>query len=573
MISGLGGSITLLGNKPVITGSFSGLDTGALVQALVDAKRIPAVRLENRIVENDARTVAVNEFTALLDTLRSAVDGLRRPPGLSGSASNVFESKAAFLSSSSTTPASDILGATAGYSAAPGIYDITVQQLAQAHKVAGGAVADATAALGVTETLTVGVAGGTTADLAITATMSLNDIVTAINAQTSTTGVRASTIKFGANDTRIVFTATETNKALTLSGDSGGALLSAIGVSADNGASFTNELQAALPAILEIDGFADPITRDSNEITDIIPEVTLDLRKAEPGTTVTLEIEADLAAAQQKIVEFVDAYNAVREFIDSQREVSSDGTVSETAVLFGDNNMRSLSQRMSQDLASFVGNLGSNVFSSLREIGINLDADSKLTIDSTKLEAALVGNVDQVRGVLEFGFSANSANLSIIDRDGPFSLGDFQITIDGTDASGNIIGVSVAGYGAVFTIDGNRLIGNAGTAFEGLTLAYSAPPSSPSEVIDVSTSLGIAERLYQSIDAYTRPGDGLFTTALEEIASENMRLQEQIARIDARLVLYQQAQLERFAAMEQAIAQANAMIDQMRAMLGIDDDD
>src|SRR3546814_9057207 len=89
----------------------------------------------------------------LLSTLQSAVNGLRSPPGLTGVLSNVFEQKSAFVSSNSSTAATEILGATATNNAQAGKYEIIVEQLAQAHKVSGTALADISTDLGLTETL------------------------------------------------------------------------------------------------------------------------------------------------------------------------------------------------------------------------------------------------------------------------------------------------------------------------------------------------------------------------------------------------------------------------------------
>jgi flagellar hook-associated protein 2 len=57
----------------------------------------------------------------------------------------------------------------------------------------------------------------------------------------------------------------------------------------------------AQPAQLRLDGIATVIERDSNEIGDLIDNVTLDLFKAEAGTKITLEIENDLSAAKAQI--------------------------------------------------------------------------------------------------------------------------------------------------------------------------------------------------------------------------------------------------------------------------------
>src|SRR3546814_7717768 len=81
----------------------------------------------------------------------------------------------------------------------------------------------------------------------------------------------------------------------------GAATLAALSASADNGATYTTELAAHQPAQLRLDNIATIIERDSNEIDDLIDNVTLDLFKADDplnGTIITLEIENDLSAAK-----------------------------------------------------------------------------------------------------------------------------------------------------------------------------------------------------------------------------------------------------------------------------------
>src|SRR5690606_23898814 len=248
--AGTQGTVSFVGNSPLLTGSFSGLDTAAIIEASMKVKRIPIDRLENKISQTETRITAFNEFKTLLSTLQSAVNGLRNPPGSTGVLSNVFEQKGVFVSSNTTTPATDILGATATNNAQAGKYQIEVLQVAQAHKVAGGTLADTSTDLGVSETMTVGLAGGATADINVTADMSAADVVYAINAVTGTTGVRASALKIAEGDYRIVFTAEETNKAIQVTG---AATLDALKLSTDNGATFTDELQEFLPAQLKLD--------------------------------------------------------------------------------------------------------------------------------------------------------------------------------------------------------------------------------------------------------------------------------------------------------------------------------
>ncbi|MEO3433791.1 flagellar filament capping protein FliD [Inquilinus sp. CAU 1745] len=577
MISGLDGNLTLVNGQPRLTGVFSGLDTEAIIQASVQVKRIPAVRLENRVSQNEVKVAAYQEMSNLLDLLRTAANALRNPPGSTGLADNVFQQKAAFLTSSSATPATELLGVTAANGAAVGIYDIEVIQIAKAHKLSGTAVqiggapaASSSDALGLTDTLTLGLrdgpdgtdALGATATVDITASMSLDDVATAINAETGTTGVRASVLKVADNDFRLVLTADNTNQRIDLQA-ADPATLTALGGMANN-------LETPQGAELNFGGTT--IYRDSNEITDLIDNVTFDLYKAEVGTNVRVEIEPNTAAVKTALTGFVDAYNAVRDLIISQQTASEDGA-DENAVLFGDNILRSLSTRLGGDVAASVG-LSGDVLSTLRDVGVTMTPDNKLSIDATKLDSTLIEKYDEVRSVFEFGFNSSSTDVRVLGRDRPLGVSEFTLRFTGpNDSSGGATGVEVVGYGEVFEISGNRLIGKAGTAFEGLDLAYVGTPDDPAPAdITISLSNGVAEKIYQTVDFFTRPVDGQITAQIERLNEQNEDFLAQVTQIDERLEIYRQTLVEKYTRMEQAIAAADAMQKQLRAMMGIKDD-
>jgi|GEM_PF-2213302 len=573
MVSGLDGTLTLTDGTARLSGSFSNLDTAALVEAAVQLKRIPAVRLESKITQNETRSAAFNSLNTLLQTLSSAAGALRNPPGTSAISSNLFEQKLAFLDSDSSTEATELLGVNADNTAANGTYEIQVEQIATAHKISSTTIADPDAALGVTETLTVNVGGASaeeTVDIDVTSDLTARDIATAINNNSATTGIRASLVKISDSDYRLVVTAEDTNKAIELVGTTGGTT-AALGISSDNGATYDNELQNEQPAQIFLDGIGTVIERDSNEFSDVIDGLTFDLFKAEPGTTVTIEIEQDLTAIRSGIDEFVAAFNDVRAFLNEQNVVDSEGNVSETSILFGDNIVRTISQTLGSDLAALVSGLDSGALSTLRGVGLELNADNLLTIDEGTLNSALVDNLDQVRGVFEYGFSSDSDRIRIIGREGQLDLGTFTINV----SAGAIDGANLQVDGAdAFEVDGNTLRGIEGTIYEGLTLAYSRDTSDAGEAaedITITTTLGIAERIYQSAETYSKPNGGVIADELDRLNSLNVDYEEQIVEIDARIALFQTSLIEKYAKMEQAIAQADAMAKQLQAMLGNSD--
>ena len=114
------GTLTFVDGSPRLTGQYSGFDTGALVEATILGKRLPAVRMESTISNNEVRTTAYNELNTLLGSLQSSLNGLRNPAGLNGIDSNVFENKSGFLTSSTTTAATSLIGVSSKNSSLTG---------------------------------------------------------------------------------------------------------------------------------------------------------------------------------------------------------------------------------------------------------------------------------------------------------------------------------------------------------------------------------------------------------------------------------------------------------------------
>ncbi|MFD2207960.1 flagellar filament capping protein FliD [Kiloniella antarctica] len=554
------GNLTFINGVPRITGQYSGFDTAAIVEATILAKRIPAIRMESTIENNDLKTAAYGQLNTLLSNLKSSLSGLRNPPGLSGIDSNLFENKSGFLTSSTSTPATDLLGVSSTNSSVTGTYDVEILQVATANKVSSGSVADGTAAQGVTDTITIGLTGATTKDVAITSDMTLYEIAEAINGVTGDTDVRASVIKVSDTDYRLIVTGEETGKAVSISG--AGNFLSTFGDGAN-----LSEIQAADKAQIKIDGIATVIERDSNQISDVIEGVTLQLFKAEVGNNIKVELDHNLGAVKEAINNFVVAYNEIKDFVKSQQNYDPASTTSSKPILYGDDILRRIDTNMTSILANGALGVDSTGLNNINLIGLAFDDDNKLTIDDTKLDDVLVNNLEGVRDVFEFSFKTDDSRLRVISRSEALNVDDFELIIDGVDGSGNITGASVTGYGDVFDINGAGLVGKAGTAFEGITLAFVGTAGSGAQTINVKTSLGIADNLFQGLDRFVKTGTGEIPTRLEQLTTDNTDMNEKIQAIDARLELTKSFLYQKYARLEQVLAQADATRKQLEASL------
>ncbi|MEX2009696.1 MAG: flagellar filament capping protein FliD, partial [Dongiaceae bacterium] len=162
--------------------------------------------------------------------------------------------------------------------------------------------------------------------------------------------------------------------------------------------------------------------RNSNTVTDLFGGTTLTLYGAELGTAIKLDVDRDLSGVQSAITAFVDAYNEVRTFVNTQTQTDSvTGTRSENAgPLFGSRTLSAISDSLSRILGTDTKGVSTS-YSVLAQIGVNLVNNSTLsdplladtlTVDATKLNAVLLSNPEDVRKLFSFDFSASDSRVS-----------------------------------------------------------------------------------------------------------------------------------------------------------------
>jgi flagellar capping protein FliD len=165
------------------------------------------------------------------------------------------------------------------------------------------------------------------------------------------------------------------------------------------------------------------IERDSNTINDLFGGVTLTLFQAEVGTTVKIDVEQDLASVKTQISNFVDAYNAVKEYINKQTYTDpTTGKPGEDATLISSRTIASIETQLNSILGSGTAGVH-DAFSVLAQIGVEfvdnstlsdpLQADT-LKIDEGTLDAKLLSNIDDVRRLFAFDFSSSDPRVSLL---------------------------------------------------------------------------------------------------------------------------------------------------------------
>jgi flagellar hook-associated protein 2 len=386
----------------------SGLDLNSILSGLMAAEQQPITILQTQQQTLQSQLSSIGQVKSALSSLQTAADAI-----------STTASFAAFQANSSDSSVS----ATATTGAVPGSYSIEVSQLAQQQKLTSTGYASTSSAIG-TGTLkielgSVGSSGFTSASSVNVTIDSSNNTLAglrdAINA--SGAGVVATIVNDGSsNGNHLVLTSQTggTANEIRMSGLSGFDFDS----STDTG-SFT-QIQAGQDAKLTIDGIS--VTKSSNTISDAIDGVTLNLTKTNVGSPATVSVSRDTSTMASKLQTFVNAYNSLNTTL---RSVSAYDTTSNTgAALSGDYSVRDVQQRMLSVVTGTVaGSPGG--YNRLSDIGITLQADGSLAIDSTKLTAALSDPAKDVSkliaggtGVTGLASTVSSAVTALLDTSG-----------------------------------------------------------------------------------------------------------------------------------------------------------
>jgi flagellar hook-associated protein 2 len=347
-------------------GLASGLDTNGIISALMSVERQPLTTLQSRQSKVDQAKTTVSTFQTKMISLQSAAKALSDPTG--------------FAAYSATSSDSSIV-VSANASAAPGSYDVKVVSLAKEQRTYSDAQTSDIDALGQSGSISLSI-GSTSANIDVDSTDSLASIAAKINGA----GLRASASVISTADgyklqIRGLDTGAANKVTLTETGTSLGLTTPA------------NTYQSAQDAEVQVDG--NTIKRPTNSITGVIPGVSLALTKV-PTDPVTVRVGTDPAALTAKIQSFVTAYNDV---VSAGQSAIGYGSLKPTnSELAGDTAIRTSLDRVSALLPRpIAGTIGK--YTSLASVGVSVSRDGKLSLDQSKLAAALVDDPSAVSKV------------------------------------------------------------------------------------------------------------------------------------------------------------------------------
>ncbi|MFK7795420.1 MAG: flagellar filament capping protein FliD [Gammaproteobacteria bacterium] len=357
----------------------SGLDLESLVQNLIAAESRPIQLLQTRQANLDVKISAFGQLQGSLSSFQTAVSAL--------ATSDAFRGITASSSDDS------VFTATGDQAAVTGSNVVDVTQIAQNNKLASQTFISGSEVVGTGQiSFTVGAESFNVDVTAETNTLEL--IRDAINAENDNTSVQASIINIDGGS-KLILTANKSglanNIAITVTDDDANN-------TDDAGLSRLNfniqELNPPLDAIINVDGFE--VTRSSNEISDVIQGVTLNLTGV---GTASVSVSENLGVAKSSITALVSSYNELVATLNVQGDTS----------LSGENTLLNIESRARSLFSNSYNDSSANI-NYLFQLGLSFDRDGVLSFDGDEFDQVVGPNIDEIQNLFsnsENGFIAS----------------------------------------------------------------------------------------------------------------------------------------------------------------------
>jgi len=428
------------------TGLGSGLKVNDIVNAIVDAEKVPVKsKIDSDSQLATAQISAFGSINSALSTFKDSYKDLSKTSTFS----------AVTINSSDAT----VLTASAGIGAQTGTFDIEVQAKAQAQSLATSAFLSPNDAIG-TGTLTIRYGSYATGSFAVNANTTIQNITIdatnntlstlrdSLNSDTSN-GLSASIINDGSGY-RLVMTSDKTGEnyamEITAADADGNNTDITSGISRliynDTTKNVTQTL-AANDAKIVMNGLT--ITRDSNSIDSVITGVTLDILDTKPGTNIRLNINNDTSTVESQIKGFVDNYNTLIGQLNEFSKVDSNS--GEKGVLAGDATVRGIQTQLRGVLNNRLDHLTGTI-KSFANLGIFTKRDGTLEINETnsalpKFSEVLANNIADIADFFTATGTASDTQIDFTSSNSVTVPGTYNVEVSQLATRGTLTGSTV----------------------------------------------------------------------------------------------------------------------------------
>lgn len=392
------------------TGLGSGLDVESIVSSLMAVERKPAALLETAATEMKSQLSTYGQLNSYVSAFQDKARALNSTTLWSSTLATSSDATAASVSTNS--------------SAAAGSYSLVVSKLAVAESASSVAFPSKTHSLGEGK-LTIELGSWTGNPATFGAKTGSNSVTIDIGpGESSLAAVRdkinaagagvTATVIYDSTGARLSIRSTETGtdnafriSATETTPGANGLGLSTLAYQRDGSGGMTNNEKAG-NASAKLNGL--DISSASNTLTDVADGLTIKLLK-ESATPVTLGVTQDTASMNTAVTDFVTAYNDLSKFIATQTKYNADSKVA--GKLQGDRTVIGLQAQMREILRGT--STASTKYTSLSDIGLEVQKDGTLKTNSTKLNNALA-NPTELRKMMSSADTTNATSSGIVYR-------------------------------------------------------------------------------------------------------------------------------------------------------------
>ena len=563
--------------------SFQGLSTGiqtdALVSAILAQDGVGVVRMQAKEAQNNAAATALTTMKSNLNSFMTSLATLQ----------DTFNARTVTSTDTNNTyVTATATGATAGS------YDLNVNTVATRGRISSTMVGGAPTNLAVADP-TAAIFSGTEASFAVQGTdgvteaftvpgnnNSLNGLRDAINA--SGAGVTASIINTGSGATpyQLVISANDTGTGTTSGVVTLAAIDNADGTStsvnpalgitagtitgssanyADNFASPTGlsggitsseSGTSGVNAVFTLNGVQ--LTRQSNSVSDAVDGVTFNLLKGGETGTTTLTVAQDTSSATAGMQNVITQYNTLLTTYKtaSTSTKNADGSISQ-APLGGNQTASSIINQLQSALTgASAGLAGTSAYTNLSSLGVTTNSDGTLSLSTVTFQNAL--KADPAAALRLFTFSGRSTNGSVTVSSGNAQTitGSVGFTINSYTPGGAVSGTFTTANGPITLTGTNGTLYGTGD-LAGLSLSVTGTGSGT-----LTLARGAGQAASDLITQDVAYGTGALSAALTNMTTQNNYLDLQIAQGQAMLAQRKTALQNQFSQMEVAVSKLKA---------------
>jgi flagellar hook-associated protein 2 len=375
--------------------SFGSINSGLpkdIVQQLVAAEKIPLQQMEARKAKVENKQALVKQLTGLVEAMKGDIQKNK-------GARSLRELK--------VQGGSDNIQVTADKNIAePGKYSLEVLELAQKSSAMSNGVEDKDKTYIGVGYMRVKLPNGDKKEIYIDEeNANLTGVAKLINRNTEELGIKANVVNDGTgSDTpyKLILSMSETGSA----NNAEFPYLYLVDGEVDLNFEQTRD---AKNAKVKLDGFELEIPQ--NRVSELIPGVTIDLKKAKVGEEISFEITEDVQAVGVKIGSLVQNINGVLKFIKEQNTLNEKTDTAST--LGGDITLQTIESRLRT--AIFTPIMTEKGAKRIGDLGITYSREGVLSFDQAKFDSYVAADFKNASQILNGVYGTQGKTDGFID--------------------------------------------------------------------------------------------------------------------------------------------------------------